>query len=105
MSTHLGHNIRLTVLAHDSNLVSCTTEQILKAVQSSGSQVIAAVALPNRRKIITVNRGPHIDKHSREQFAIITYKRMLEFSNNPQVRKALNVLPVPNNVKIKWSVT
>ncbi len=36
------------------------------------------VPLPNKRRLFTVLRSPHVDKKSREQFEITTHKRILD---------------------------
>ncbi len=37
--------------------------------------------MPNRRRIYTVLRSPHVNKDSREQFQIITHSRLLDVKN------------------------
>ena len=36
------------------------------------------IPLPTKIERFTVNRSPHVDKKSREQFEIRTYKRVLD---------------------------
>jgi small subunit ribosomal protein S10 len=36
------------------------------------------VPLPNKRRCFTVLRSPHIDKKSREQFELVTHRRILD---------------------------
>ena len=45
--------------------------------ETQNVKLIGPVHLPMHIKKITVNRSPHIDKKSREQFEIRTYTRVL----------------------------
>ena len=47
----------------------------------AGATVAGPVPLPNRRRIYTVLRSPHVNKDSREQFQIITHSRLLDVKN------------------------
>ena len=50
----------------------------------------------------TVNRGPHIDKKSREQFEVRTYKRMLDIVQpTPQTVDALMKLDLAAGVDVE----
>ncbi len=55
---------------------------------AAGATVAGPVPLPNRRRIYTVLRSPHVNKDSREQFQIITHSRLLDVKNlSAQVRR------------------
>ena len=50
----------------------------------------------------TVNRGPHIDKKSREQFEVRTYKRLLDIVQpNAQTVDALMKLDLAAGVNVE----
>ena len=49
------------------------------------------VPLPNRRRIYTVLRSPHVNKDSREQFQIITHSRLLDVKNLSAQVRALDI--------------
>ena len=52
--------------------------EILNTVKRTGSRVVGPVPLPTRIERFTVNRSPHVDKKSMEQFEIRTHKRVLD---------------------------
>jgi small subunit ribosomal protein S10 len=45
-------------------------------------QISHLISLPTHIKKITVNRSPHIDKKSREQFEIRTFSRVVEITSS-----------------------
>jgi small subunit ribosomal protein S10 len=49
-----------------------------------------------------VNRSPHVDKKSREQFEMRTHKRLLDiFEWTPQTVDALTKLELPAGVEVE----
>jgi small subunit ribosomal protein S10 len=49
-----------------------------------------------------VNRSPHVDKKSREQFEIRTHKRLLDIIDwSPQTVDALMKLDLPSGVEVE----
>lgn len=70
--------IRLTLKSYDHQLLDKAVKQIVMTVKRTGSQLVGPVPLPNRQRCFTVLRSPHVDKKSREQFAITTHQRLLD---------------------------
>jgi small subunit ribosomal protein S10 len=69
--------------------------------------IVGPIPLPTRTERFTVNRSPHVNKKSMEQFEIRTHKRVLEIIN-PTVKtvdelKKLN-LPAGVDISIKIGV-
>ena len=57
---------------------------------------------PFEQREALVNRGPHIDKKSREQFEVRTYKRMLDIVQpTPQTVDALMKLDLAAGVNVE----
>ena len=61
-------NIRIRLKAYDHNLIDMSAEKIIKTARDSGAIVAGPIPLPTNRSVVTVNRSPHVDKKSREQF-------------------------------------
>lgn len=94
--------IRLTLKSYDHQLLDKAVKQIVLAVRRTGSQVVGPVPLPNRRKCFTVLRSPHIDKESREQFELITHRRILDIvALSDQTRDALMQLSISSGVDVE----
>ena len=96
--------IRLKLCAYDHRVLDSSTQEIVETVKSSGAMIIGPIPLPTRIEKYTVNRSPHIDKKSREQFELRTHKRLIDIVS-PTVKtvdglKKLN-LPAGVDIKIK----
>jgi len=60
------------------------------------------IPLPTKRSIYTVNRSPHVDKKSREQFQIKVHKRIVDLLNSTsKTVDALMQLDMPAGVDIE----
>ena len=69
--------IRIRLQAFEHTILDQSTSEIVSTVRNSGATVVGPIPLPTRVERFTVNRSPHVDKKSMEQFEIRTHKRML----------------------------
>jgi small subunit ribosomal protein S10 len=96
------HKIRLTLKSYDHQLLDNSVKLIVLTVKRTGSKVLGPVPMPNRRKIFTVLRSPHVDKKSREQFELITHKRIVDIvSPSEQTMDALMKLNISAGVDVE----
>jgi small subunit ribosomal protein S10 len=94
--------IRLTLKSYDHQLLDKAVKQIALAVKRTGSDLVGPVPIPNRRKCFTVLRSPHVNKKSREQFELITHKRILDIvSPSDQTMAALMKLNISAGVDVE----
>ena len=70
--------IRIRLKAFDHRVLDTSVSEIVNTAKRTGARVRGPIPLPTRFERFTVNRGPHVDKKSREQFEIRTHKRMLD---------------------------
>jgi small subunit ribosomal protein S10 len=85
-----NQKIVIRLKAFDHELLDKATKEIVMTVNRTGAEVSGPIPLPRRIKRFTVNRSPHIDKKSREQFEIRTYMRLVIISYpTPQTVDAL----------------
>jgi small subunit ribosomal protein S10 len=97
-----GQTIRIRLKAYDHNLIDKSAEKIIRTARSTGAAISGPVPLPTRRTIYTVNRSPHVDKKSREQFETRIHKRLIEILNsNTKTIDALMKLELPSGVDIE----
>ena len=61
-------------------------------------------SLCQRRSRFTVNRSPHIDKESREQFEIRTFRRNMVINPSEQTIDALMKLELASGVEVEIKV-
>ena len=97
--------IRITLQSYDHNLVDKSSEKIVKTVRSTGAVISGPIPLPTKRKVFTVIRSPHVNKKSREQFQLSTYKRLLDiYSSTSKTIDALMKLDLPSGVDVEIKV-
>src|SRR5262245_64794028 len=65
-----GQNIRIRLKAFDHRILDASTREIVATAKRTGAQVRGPIPLPTKIEKFTVNRSPHVDKKSREQFEI-----------------------------------
>ena len=73
-----NQKVRIRLQAYEHRILDQSVTEILNTVKRTGSQVVGPVPLPTRVERFTVNRSPHVDKKSMEQFEIRTHKRVLD---------------------------
>jgi small subunit ribosomal protein S10 len=94
--------IRLTLKSYDHQLLDNAVKQIVLTAKRTGSQVLGPIPMPNRRKCFTVLRSPHVNKKSREQFELVTHKRIVDIlAPSEQTMDALMRLNVSAGVDVE----
>jgi small subunit ribosomal protein S10 len=97
-----NQKIRIWLKAFDHRVLDQSTAEIVSTAKRTGAQVHGPIPLPLRIARFTVNRSPHIDKKSREQFEIRTHKRLIDIIDpTPQTVDALMKLDLASGVDIK----
>jgi small subunit ribosomal protein S10 len=86
----MNQKIRIKLKSYDHNLVDKSSEKIVRAVKATGAVVSGPIPLPTEKEKFTVLRSPHVNKKSREQFQLCTYKRLVDiYSNSAKTVDAL----------------
>jgi small subunit ribosomal protein S10 len=97
-----GQNIRIRLKAFDHRVLDASTKEIVSTAKRTGAQVRGPIPLPTKIEKFTVNRSPHVDKKSREQFEIRTHKRVLDIVDpTPQTVDALMKLDLAAGVDVE----
>jgi len=99
-----GQRIRIRLKAYDHRVLDQSTRDIVETTKRTGGRVAGPIPLPTRMERYSVNRSPHVNKKSMEQFEMRTHKRMLDIID-PTARtvdelKKLN-LPAGVDITIK----
>lgn len=101
----MNQKIRIKLRSFDHNLVDKSAEKIVKAVKATGAVVSGPIPLPTKTEKFTVLRSPHVNKKSREQFQLCTYKRLVDiFSTSAKTVDALMKLELPSGVDVEIKV-
>ena len=98
---NIKQRIRIRLQSYENQMLDQSVNEILDAAKRTGSMVAGPVPLPTRIERWTVNRSPHVDKKSMEQFEIRTHKRVIEIINSqPKTVDELRKLNLPAGVDI-----
>jgi len=93
--------IRIKLKGFDYRMVDQSANEIVDTAKRTGARVAGPVPLPTGIERLTVNRSPHVDKKSMDQFEIRTHKRLIEIMEpNAQTVDELKKLNLPSGVDI-----
>jgi len=73
-----SQKIRIRLKAYDHKLLDRSAEDIVETARRTGARVAGPIPLPTEINRYCVNRSPHVDKKSREQFEVRTHKRLID---------------------------
>ena len=97
--------IRIRLRSYDHKLLDKSVVEIVETARSTGARVAGPFPLPTEINKYTVLRSPHIDKKSREQFEIRTYKRLLDILEpTQQTMDAISKLDLAAGVDVEIRV-
>ena len=100
----MSQKIRIKLKSYDHNLVDKSAEKI-KTVKATGAVVSGPIPLPTHKGIFTVNRSTFVNKKSREQFLVCTFKRLIDiYSSTAGTIDALMKLELPSGVEVEIKV-
>jgi small subunit ribosomal protein S10 len=102
MSNQKNQKIIIRLKSFDHKLLDSATRDIVVTVKRTGADVSGPVLLPRSIEKFTVNRSPHVNKKSREQFEIRTHKRLVIIGYpTPQTVDALMKVDLPAGVDVE----
>jgi small subunit ribosomal protein S10 len=94
--------IRIRMEAYDHEVLDNAALEIVETAKRTGAKVCGPVPLPTRVERYTVNRSPHVDKKSREQFEIRTHKRLIDISEpSARTMEDLKKITMPAGVNLR----
>ena len=97
----MSQKIRIKLKSYDYSLVDKSAEKIVKTVKATGAVVSGPIPLPTHKRIFTVNRSTFVNKKSREQFELSSYKRLIDiYSSTAKTVDALMKLELPSGVEV-----
>ncbi len=73
------HNQKMKIVlqSFDCKSLDKATQEIVNTLRRTGVDIDGPIPLPCKIERFTVNKSPHVNKKSREQFEIITRKRLV----------------------------
>src|SRR5438874_10752451 len=97
--------IRIRLKAYDHRLIDRSASEIVETAKRTGAQVRGPIPLPTKIERYTILVSPHVDKDARDQYALCTYKRIVDI-NQPTDKTidALMKLDLAAGVDVQISV-
>lgn len=101
----MDQTIRIKLKSYDYNLVDKSAEKIVKTVKATGAVISGPIPLPTHRRVFTVNRSTFVNKKSREQFQLSSFKRLIDiYNSSAKTVDALMKLELPSGVQVEVKV-
>jgi small subunit ribosomal protein S10 len=98
----MNQKIRIRLRGYDHRLLDQSVKEIVETVKRTGAKISGPIPLPTNKNIVTVNRSPHVDKKSREQFEVRTHKRLIDITDSSsKTVDALQKLDLPAGVDVE----
>jgi small subunit ribosomal protein S10 len=95
--------IKVSLKSFDNNILNKAVTEIISTVRRTGATIKGPIPIPTKIKKFTVIKSPHVNKDSREQFEIRSFKRLLIIIPTLQTVDALMKLNLSAGVDIKMS--
>ena len=100
-----GQRIRIKLKGFDYRVIDQSASDIVDTAKRTGARVAGPIPMPTRIERYTVNRSPHVDKKSMDQFELRTHKRLIDIMEpTVQTVDELKKLNLPAGVEITLNV-
>ena len=100
-----AEKIRIRLKSFDHRMIDKSAADIVKTAKNTGARIAGPIPLPTKKVVYTVNRSPHVNKKSREQFETRTHKRLIDIvDSTPQTIDSLMKLELPGGVEVEIKV-
>ena len=100
-----NQSIRIRLKAFDYRLIDASTKLIVETVKKTGAIVRGPIPLPVKKERTTILTSPHKDKDARDQYEIVTYKRLMDIVEpTDKTVDALMKLDLPAGVDVEIKV-
>ena len=100
-----GQRIRIKLRGFDYRVIDQSASDIVDTAKRTGARVAGPIPMPTRIERYTVNRSPHVDKKSMDQFELRTHKRLIDIIEpTVQTVDELKKLNLPAGVEIHINV-
>jgi small subunit ribosomal protein S10 len=97
-----NQNIRIRLKAFDHRLIDKSAHEIVNTAKRTGATVKGPVPLPTKIERFTVLISPHVNKDARDQYELLTHKRLMDIVNpTDKTVEALMQLELPAGVDVQ----
>lgn len=100
-----GSTIKIKLKGFDYRVVDQSAAEIVNTAKGSGARVCGPIPMPTQIERFTVNRSPHINKKSMDQFELRTHTRLIMVEEaNVQTIESLKRLNLSAGIDIAIDV-
>ena len=100
-----GQRIRIKLRGFDYRVIDQSASDIVDTAKRTGARVAGPIPMPTRIERYTVNRSPHVDKKSMDQFELRTHKRLIDIMEpTPATIEALMKLDLAAGVDVEIKI-
>ena len=100
-----GQRIRIKLKGFDYRVIDQSASDIVDTAKRTGARVAGPIPMPTRIERYTVNRSPHVDKKSMDQFELRTHKRLIDILEpTVQTVDELKKLNLPAGVELTLNI-
>ena len=100
-----GQEIRIKLRAYENALLDRSVAEIVATVRRTGAAIKGPIPFPRKIYRFSLNRSPHVDKKSQEQFEMRSYRRLIVIKPAPQTVSALMSLSLAAGVDVDIKVS
>jgi len=94
--------IRVRLKSYDHRVVDEAAAKIVETALLTGAKILGPIPLPTKRKLIVVTTSPHTDKDARDQFEMLTHRRLIDILEPTQKTvEGLQHMELPAGVDIE----
>lgn len=94
--------IRIRLKSYDHRVIDEAAGKIIETAMLSGAKITGPIPLPTKRKLIVVLTSPHTDKDARDQYEMLTHKRLIDITQPTQKTiESLQHMELPAGVDIE----
>ncbi len=98
----INQQIKIRLKSFDHRILEKTAQEIKEAVKMTGAEIKGPIPLPRKIERFTVNRSPHVDKKSREQYEIRKQQRFLLLNHpTPSTIEIFQKIDLPAGVEVQ----
>ena len=96
-----GQKIKIKLRGFDYRTLDQSTFEIVDTAKRSGSRVGGPIPMPTKVERFSINRSPHVNKKSIDQFELRTHSRLIIIEDpTPQTVDDLKKLNLPAGIEI-----
>ena len=100
-----NQNIRIRLKAFDHRLIDRSASEIVETAKRTGATVRGPVPLPTKIERYTILISPHVNKDARDQYELLTHKRLMDILDPTDKMKKFVAVKVKFKSKLKWPVS